>query len=155
MIQRGHGPRVAVVGGGVLGVSTAAQLTKRGARVTLLTEAGLASGASGRSLSWLNSFGRRSSEYHRLRLLGLDRYRTFSSRIDSAAYLRFDGGLTWAAREVKGHRSAFEHMRQVDYPAEWLAARRCRPGRLVWTLLRSPTRAPSSPPVTAGSTCRR
>jgi glycine/D-amino acid oxidase-like deaminating enzyme len=74
VIRRGHGPRVAVVGGGVLGVSTAAQLAERGARVTLLSEADLASGASGRSLSWLNSSGRRSPQYHRLRLLGLDRY---------------------------------------------------------------------------------
>ncbi|WP_100501609.1 NAD(P)/FAD-dependent oxidoreductase [Geodermatophilus chilensis] len=122
MIRREHGPRVAVVGGGVLGVSTAARLAERGARVTLLTEDGLASGASGRSLSWLNSFGRRSPEYHRLRLLGLDRYRTFCSRTGSAAYLVFDGGLGWAAAgQVEGHRSAFEHMRQVGYAAEWLS----------------------------------
>jgi glycine/D-amino acid oxidase-like deaminating enzyme len=121
MIQRDQGPRVAVIGGGVLGVSTAAQLARQGADVTLLTEHGLADGASGRSLSWLNSYGPRSAEYHRLRLLGLDRYRTFASTVDAAAYLRFDGGLTWAAPgEVDGHRSAFEHMRQVGYAAEWL-----------------------------------
>ena len=120
--RRGRGPRVAVVGGGVLGVSTAAQLAARGARVTLLSEAGLASGASGRSLSWLNSSGRRSPEYHRLRLLGLERHRTFSSRTDSAAHLRFDGALAWAAAgEPEEHRSAFEHMRRVGYAAEWLS----------------------------------
>ena len=121
MTGRGHGPRVVVVGGGVLGVSTAAQLAQRGARVTVLSEAGLASGASGRSLSWLNSSGRRSPEYHRLRLLGLDRHRTLAARTDSAACPRFDGGLTWvAAGEVEEQRSAFEHMRRVGYPAEWL-----------------------------------
>jgi fructosyl amine oxidase (glucosone-forming) len=117
---RGRGPRVAVVGGGVLGVSTAARLAERGARVTLLTEAGLASGASGRSLSWLNSSGRRSPEYHRLRLLGLDRYRALSSRPDSA-HVVFGGALSWAAPgEAEEHRSAFEHLRQVGHPAEWL-----------------------------------
>jgi glycine/D-amino acid oxidase-like deaminating enzyme len=121
MIQRDQGPTVAVVGGGVLGVSTAAQLARRGARVTLFTEQGLATGASGRSLSWLNSYGPRSAEYHQLRLLGLDRYRTFASRVDSSAWLRFDGGLTWAAPgEVDGHRAAFEHMRRNGYAAEWL-----------------------------------
>jgi glycine/D-amino acid oxidase-like deaminating enzyme len=123
MSQRGQGPRVAVVGGGVLGVSTAAQLAQRGADVTLVTEHGLSSGATGRSLSWLNSYGPRSPEYHRLRLLGIDRYRTLASRIDASAWLKFDGGLTWpAAGEVEGHRSAFEHMRQVGYDAEWLSA---------------------------------
>ena len=121
MTSPGKGSRVAVVGGGVLGVSTAAQLARRGASVTLFTEAALASGASGRSLSWLNSYGPRTPEYHRLRLLGLDRYRTFSSEVDAAAYLRFDGGLTWpAAGEVEGHRAAYEHMRRVGYAAEWL-----------------------------------
>ena len=39
----------------MLGVSTAAQLAERGAAVTLITDGALASGASGRSLSWLNS----------------------------------------------------------------------------------------------------
>lgn len=68
--------RAAVVGGGVLGVCVAAELAARGARVTLVTEGPLASGASGRSLSWLNSYDIRSEAYHRLRLAGLDRYRT-------------------------------------------------------------------------------
>jgi len=121
MSAAGRGPRVVVLGGGVLGVSTAAHLARLGARVTLLTEHDLASGASGRSLSWLNSFGRRSPEYHRLRLLGLDRYRVLSRRADSSGYLRFDGALTWAAPgEVESHRAAFQHMRQLGYPAEWL-----------------------------------
>src|SRR3954468_17027690 len=121
MRHPGRSTRVAVVGGGVLGVSTAAQLAKRGAQVTLVTEGRLASGASGRSLSWLNSYGPRSAEYHRLRLLGLDRYRTLSSQIDAAAYLRFDGGLPWATQgEVDDPRAACEHMRQVGSAAEWL-----------------------------------
>lgn len=114
-------PRVAVVGGGVLGVSTAAELAKRGAQVTLVSDGPLASGASGRSLSWLNSFDIRSGAYHRLRLLGIDRYRTFSSRVDSPSYLKFEGGLTWSAvGQVKKHYDAFEHMRRIGYPAEWL-----------------------------------
>jgi glycine/D-amino acid oxidase-like deaminating enzyme len=118
-------PRVAVLGGGVLGVSTAAQLARRGAQVVLVTAAELADGASGRSLSWLNSFGGpglRSQAYHDLRLLGIDRYRTFAHRVPaSSEYLTFDGGLTWAAAgATDSHRSAFEHMRQCGYDARWL-----------------------------------
>jgi glycine/D-amino acid oxidase-like deaminating enzyme len=41
---------VAVIGGGILGVSTAVHLLRQGASVTLLTEQGLASEATGRSL---------------------------------------------------------------------------------------------------------
>ena len=121
MTNQSQAPRVAVVGGGVLGTSTAAELAARGADVTLMTEAGLASGASGRSLSWLNSYGPRSEAYHLLRLLGIDRYRTLSSRVECSRWLKVDGGLTWhAPGEVRGHREAFEHMRRVGYPAHWL-----------------------------------
>jgi glycine/D-amino acid oxidase-like deaminating enzyme len=117
----GEQPRVVVVGGGVLGVSTAAHLVALGARVTLVTDGSLASGASGRSLSWLNSFGPRSAEYHRLRLLGLDRYRALRTELGSPPWLRFDGGLTWAAPDdVARHREAYEHMRRVGYPAQWV-----------------------------------
>src|SRR5215210_6903830 len=116
--------RVAVVGGGILGASTAAELARLGAEVTLFTDGRFCSGTSGRSLSWLNSYGRRSAEYQNLRLLGLDRYRTFASRVERAsAYLRFDGGLTWhAPGGLEDRRNAFEHMRRVGYAAQWVSA---------------------------------
>lgn len=44
----------------VLGASVAAEPARRGAQVTLLTDGPLASGGSGRSLSWLNSYDIRS-----------------------------------------------------------------------------------------------
>jgi glycine/D-amino acid oxidase-like deaminating enzyme len=116
--------RVAVVGGGILGASTAASLARHGAKVTLFTEGRFASGASGRSLAWLNSHDRWSAEYRNLRLLGLDRYRTFASRVEGASsYLRFDGGLTWhAPGKLEDRRHAFEHMRRVGYAAQWVSA---------------------------------
>ncbi|WP_432546158.1 NAD(P)/FAD-dependent oxidoreductase [Kineococcus sp. SYSU DK004] len=90
------GPRsVVVLGGGVLGVSTAAHLRRAGADVVLVTEDELASGASGRSLSWLNSAGARSDAYHLLRSVGIDRYRTLFAADPSREWLRFDGGLWW------------------------------------------------------------
>ncbi|MEG9247228.1 FAD-binding oxidoreductase [Arthrobacter sp. Soc17.1.1.1] len=88
--------RVAVLGGGILGVSTAVHLLREGASVVLVTEADLASGASGRSLSWLNSAGERPTPYHRLRLAGIDRYRTLFAADPTRDWLRFDGGLHWA-----------------------------------------------------------
>lgn len=110
------GRQVAVVGGGVLGISTAAQLAARGAGVTLLADGELAGGASGRSLSWLNSAGDFPAEYHALRVLGLQRYRAFAARPDSTARIVFDGGLRWG----DGVRASFEHQRDIGYPAEWL-----------------------------------
>jgi glycine/D-amino acid oxidase-like deaminating enzyme len=59
----------------------------------------LASNASGRSLSWLNSAGIRSERYHRLRMAGIDRYRTLSAQHPGLDWLRFDGGLAWQAED--------------------------------------------------------
>jgi glycine/D-amino acid oxidase-like deaminating enzyme len=88
-------PRVAVIGGGVIGVSSAYHLARSGAKVCLVTEGSLASGASGRSLSWLNSAAIRSEHYHRLRMVGIDRYRTLFAHHPNQDWLRFDGGLNW------------------------------------------------------------
>ncbi|MDQ0755100.1 FAD-binding oxidoreductase [Arthrobacter sp. B3I4] len=95
--------RVAVIGGGILGVSTAVHLLREGASVVLLSEQGLASGASGRSLSWLNSAGERSTPYHQLRVAGVDRYRTLFAADPDRDWLQFGGGVMWHAA---GQRSA-------------------------------------------------
>jgi glycine/D-amino acid oxidase-like deaminating enzyme len=102
--------KVAVVGGGVVGVSTAQQLARAGADVVLLTEGELASNASGRSLSWLNSSGMRSEPYHRLRMAGIDRYRTLSAQHPDVNWLHFDGSLIWY-----GEHQGQELHRQHEY----------------------------------------
>jgi glycine/D-amino acid oxidase-like deaminating enzyme len=111
-------PRVVVVGGGVFGVSTALHLRRLGADVRLVTAGEFGDGATGRSLSWLNSARFRSADYHQLRLLGIDRYRTLAARRPGAPWLRFDGGLTWDADDASnGIAKAFEHERAIGYDA--------------------------------------
>ncbi|WP_432520212.1 NAD(P)/FAD-dependent oxidoreductase [Kineococcus sp. SYSU DK006] len=112
--------RVVVVGAGVLGASAAAHLARAGASVDLVTEAGVASGASGRSLSWLNSAGARSDAYHLLRTVGIDRWRTFAARTGLHEGLRFDGGLTWAA-PGESHRERHAHELSIGYDSVWLS----------------------------------
>ncbi|HEX8487579.1 MAG TPA: FAD-binding oxidoreductase [Propionibacteriaceae bacterium] len=114
-------PVVAVLGGGVIGVSTARHLARRGAKVVLVTEGQLGSSASGRSLSWLNSAGARSSDYHRLRLVGIDRYRTLAAQQPDADWLRFDGGLTWnAAGRGDELRETHDHEVSIGYDSHLL-----------------------------------
>lgn len=107
---------VAVLGGGILGVSTAVHLLRGGASVVLITEGALASGATGRSLSWLNSAGERSDEYHRLRVAGIDRYRTLFAADPAREWLQFDGGLFWApAGEARKAETRHEYEQSHGY----------------------------------------
>jgi glycine/D-amino acid oxidase-like deaminating enzyme len=105
-------PRVAVIGGGVIGVSSAYHLARSGAQVSLVTEGPLASGASGRSLSWLNSAAIRSEHYHQLRMIGIDRYRTLFARQPNPNWLRFDGGLSWQSAD-KADAVSTTHAQQL------------------------------------------
>jgi glycine/D-amino acid oxidase-like deaminating enzyme len=115
--------RVGVIGGGIFGVSSAVHLARRGVGVTLVTEGALASQASGRSLSWLNSSRMRSPEYHRLRMIGIDRYHTLAARHPDASWLRFDGGLTWDADDGSNEiAKAYAHERSIGYDAQLLSA---------------------------------
>ncbi|MDQ0119518.1 glycine/D-amino acid oxidase-like deaminating enzyme [Pseudarthrobacter defluvii] len=114
--------RVAIIGGGILGVSTAVHLLREGASVILLTERGLASEASGRSLSWLNSAGERSTPYHQLRVAGVDRYRTLFASDPKREWLQFGGGLMWNAdgqAETTEARHAYE--KSIGYDSKLLA----------------------------------
>jgi glycine/D-amino acid oxidase-like deaminating enzyme len=116
-------PRVVVVGGGIFGVSSAVHLARLGASVTLATEGALASEASGRSLSWLNSARMRSPAYHQLRMIGIDRYRTLAAKYPTTAWLRFDGGLTWDADDSSNMiADVYAHEQRIGYDALLLAA---------------------------------
>ncbi|KAA2316007.1 FAD-binding oxidoreductase [Pseudooceanicola sediminis] len=111
-----------VIGGGIFGVSTAAQLARMGVSVTLLNDGPLANGASGRSLAWLNSARRRSLPYHQLRQAGLDRYRVLADRFPSVDWLSFGGGLTWDAEDDSNEiDDVYRYERELGYQAELLS----------------------------------
>ncbi|CZT36955.1 NAD(P)/FAD-dependent oxidoreductase [Rhizobium sp. 9140] len=111
-----------IIGAGIFGVSTAVQLLRRGVSVTLVNDGPVANGASGRSLSWLNSARMRSNPYHLLRMAGIDRYRTLASRIGPVDWLHFDGGLTWDADdETNEIAAAYAHEVSLAYDAQHLA----------------------------------
>lgn len=112
-----------VIGAGIFGVSTGVQLARRGIRVTILNDGPPANGASGRSLSWLNSARMRSEPYHRLRMAGIDRYRTLLAQNPASNWLRFDGGSTWDADGADNEIDVvYRHEVSLGYDAQWLSA---------------------------------
>src|SRR3954447_409826 len=115
-----RGDRIVVIGAGVLGISTAVQLARHGAHVTVVTEEQVCSGASGRSLSWLNSAGDRTPEYHALRMAGIDRYRTLAMTVpESVDWLRFEGALMWAG-EDESFVDTLRAEHAAGYDAQWV-----------------------------------
>ncbi|AHG49098.1 D-amino acid oxidase (plasmid) [Rhizobium leguminosarum bv. trifolii CB782] len=111
-----------IIGAGIFGVSTGVQLARRGIKVTILNDGPPANGASGRSLSWLNSARKRSEPYHRLRMAGIDRYRTLAAQNPHAEWLRFDGGLTWDADDERNEiDAAYHHEVSLAYDAQRLS----------------------------------
>ncbi|MCW0001033.1 FAD-binding oxidoreductase [Pararhizobium sp. YC-54] len=112
-----------IIGAGIFGVSTGLHLARRGVRVTIVNDGPPANGASGRSLSWLNSARMRSEPYHRLRMAGIDRYRTLAARFPGVDWLRFEGGLTWDT-EGEGNEidAAYRYETSIGYDAQHLAA---------------------------------
>lgn len=114
--------QVVVIGGGVLGVSTAAHLMKhQGLDVTLVTEDSCGDGASGRSLSWLNSFLKHSPAYHALRVEGMKKYREFAVTHDTSDYLHYSGGAYWPGVGDIGVEELSEHLNSVGYDVEVLS----------------------------------
>lgn len=112
---------VAIIGGGIMGVSTAVHLLRAGASVTLLTETQLASEATGRSLSWLNSAGERSGPYHELRMAGIDRYRTLFAADPTRQWLQFGGGIYWnAAGKEADTRARHDYEKSHGYDSQLL-----------------------------------
>lgn len=111
-----------IIGGGIFGVSTAAQLVRMGVSVTLLNDGPLGTGASGRSLAWLNSARKRSLPYHKIRQAGMERYRTFASQNPGMDWLKFDGGLTWDADDHANEiAQIYRYERDLGYEAELLS----------------------------------
>ena len=112
-----------IIGAGIFGVSTGVQLARRGIQVTILNDGPPANGASGRSLSWLNSARMRSEPYHQLRMAGIDRYRTLAAQNPDAEWLRFDGGLTWDSDDERNEiDAAYRHEISLAYDAQRLSA---------------------------------
>ncbi|MET3593030.1 MULTISPECIES: FAD-binding oxidoreductase [Mesorhizobium] len=114
--------KVAVIGGGIFGVSTAVHLARLGAETTIVNDGPVANGASSRSLAWLNSARKRSVAYHKLRMQGIERHRAFATKHDCGAWLRLDGGLTWDADDASNQiKEIFRHEQEIGYETRLLA----------------------------------
>lgn len=108
-----------VVGGGVLGASTAYQLAKRGAEVELF-ERGIPGGAaSSASLAWLNSNTKELRRYHDLNVMSMSEHHAVARELGSDRWLNGGGNLEVADTDeaAQSLRARVERLHDYGYAA--------------------------------------
>lgn len=103
------GPRVAVVGAGIVGTSVAYHLAARGTAVTLVDAAEPASGVTRRSFAWLNVAHTEPLPYQALRQSALDDWHRVEEATGGAVSVDWCGALTWEKDLADTERLATHH----------------------------------------------
>jgi len=115
--QTTAGQRVLVVGGGIVGASSAYHLAKAGAAVTLLDQRQPVQGTTAASFAWLNGSSGLSQAYVRLRLASMQAWRDLDQSLAGALKIAWPGCISWRASEAETERFIAE--RQAwGYPLE-------------------------------------
>ena len=90
------GPKVVVIGAGVVGAAVAARVAQGDARVTVLDEGAPERRATLASLAWINSNSAWAPRYHALRMRSLALWRR-QLEASPGFSARLNGGLCWGA----------------------------------------------------------
>ena len=93
---------VAVIGGGIIGASTAFHLSQLGSRVTVFEKEQPASGASGHSFAWINSFNKSPRSYHDFNHDSIERWSRFERLLNQDIGLKWGGNVTVATDASSG-----------------------------------------------------
>lgn len=111
---------VAVIGGGIIGASTAFHLSQLGSRVTVFEKDQLASGASGHSFAWINSFNKFPRSYHDLNHDSVERWSRFERLLDQDIGLKWGGNVTVASDASSGDMLAqdVKRLQTLGYPSK-------------------------------------
>ena len=116
------GPRVVVVGAGIVGASIAYHLNQRGARVTVVDTGKAGFGASSHSFAWINAGAKSPAAYHDLNRRSLEMWDRFAKRLGRDVGLRWGGKLSWEATS-EGAAALKERVGQLQewgYPSRLL-----------------------------------
>jgi D-hydroxyproline dehydrogenase subunit beta len=114
-------PRIAVIGGGVIGLSIARAAALQGARVTVFEQAHLGAGTSSTTFAWINSNGKTPEPYHRLNCAGMEEHRRLQQHSRSSArWLESCGTFEWATSEAEHNQldARAQKLQALNYPAE-------------------------------------
>ncbi len=120
------GPRVAVIGAGVIGTALAAGLASRGAAVMIFEADTPGAGTSGLSFAWVNSNSKHPEGYHALNVAGIAAHHRLLARGGDAFVP--NGRLEFATESAHAEELDARLRRHAEwnYPSEWITAARAR-----------------------------
>lgn len=103
------GPRIVVVGAGIVGASIAYHLARRDAMVSLIDQGRPAVGATGKSFGWINASHGVPEPYFQLRQFAIQDYRRLEQDLGHALRVAWCGALTWTPDPAETERFVREH----------------------------------------------
>lgn len=110
---------IAIVGGGVIGLSVAYHLAARGARVTVIDRATPGAAATAASFAWINAASMNGSvDYYRLRLQSLLEYQRLER--DIGLLVKHGGRLEWRGDDQALSRE-YAVLAGLGYGVQWLS----------------------------------
>ncbi|WPZ33520.1 FAD-binding oxidoreductase [Thalassobaculum sp. OXR-137] len=104
------GPRIAVVGAGIVGASIAYHLAVRGAAVILVDAAEPAAGVTGRAFSWINIAHTRPHPYQALRQAAIGDWHRIEAELRGAVTVDWCGALSWDEDPAETERLVAHHV---------------------------------------------
>jgi len=110
-----NGPRIVVIGAGIVGAAVAHRLAvrgiSRGARVTLIDRGAPGEGVTQRAFAWINISHGKPEPYSRLRHRALDDWRALERELAGGIAVDWCGALSWAHDPADTERFVQEHAR--------------------------------------------
>lgn len=119
---------VVVIGAGIVGASVAYELTKAGAKVTVIEASHAAAGSSTASFAWTNANGKTPRSYFALNVAGMRAHLDLAREFGTAPWFNQTGSFEWWTSELaRAHqRESYAQMRDWGYGVEWIDAKRVK-----------------------------
>jgi len=119
--------RIVVIGAGVIGLSVATELARRGARVTVVEQHAPGTGTSATSYGWVNANAKEPRDYYELNLAGLEAHHRLARSTDGRWF--GTGGHVEVATDP-AHREELDRrpnrLRDYGYEVEMLTPDRAQ-----------------------------
>ena len=103
------GPRILVIGAGIIGAAIAYHLARRGAAVTVIDRDEPTSGATSASFAWINASFGNPKPYYLLRVQAMQDFYRLDSELAGALGVNWSGCLTWDLTQAELQEYAHVH----------------------------------------------